>query len=45
MRAAPYNRRQPMYTPLRDVRNLVARCQPFEGNNIFAEKSDYAYAV
>ena len=33
------------YTPLRDVRNLVARCQPFEGNNIFAEKSDYAYAV
>lgn len=33
------------YTPLRNVRDLVSRGQPFTGNNIFAEQREYAYAV
>lgn len=33
------------YTPLRNVRNLVSRGQPFTGNNIFGEQREYAYVV
>lgn len=33
------------YTPLKDVRHLVARQEPFTGGSIFAEQRGYAYAV
>lgn len=33
------------YTPLKDVRHLVARGQPFTGSNLFGEQREYAYAV
>lgn len=34
-----------MYTPLKDVRALVARQEPFTGSNIFSEQWEYAYVV
>ena len=34
-----------MYTPLRDVRALVARQEPFTGSTLFGEQREYAYVV